>query len=485
MNSPNGSPRRKARPPGRPPSRPTRSPRALSTCASAEVKDFYTAAFLATRWRSCGGGRSSRPGSSSCVANTPTSTRRPEPALPKPPDSAGSPAVFCCAAAIWTSMTSSLNCGQTTRRHERGRRSRQRMCGLRHLPRRRPCRPFTIKPGEFFSFLGPSGCGKTTILRMVSGFIEPSEGDDPIGGQDMRGIRPNQRPTALIFQNLALFPLMPVWENIAFGLEVRGVDKASAARQGRGIAAAGRPAGRRRQDDQPALRRPEAARRHRPRAGRRAEGHAARRAAVGARPQAAAAHAGRAARHPEAHQRHLHLHHPRPGRGAGHVRPRRRDVARPAATGRPRRRTSTTSRSTASSRRFVGENNIFAGKVGNIASDMAQFETQRRHVPGDGSGRMREAPSVQSSTSGPSMPRLVRRPAMARTRAGRRSATSPSRAISSASRLATRKAACSLRKPATTARAGAGTGREAAHASSTPSMPSSWPTRHAAANAVP
>jgi spermidine/putrescine transport system ATP-binding protein len=82
-----------------------------------------------------------------------------------------------------------------------------------------------IKPGEFFSFLGPSGCGKTTILRMISGFIEPSQGKISIGTQDMRGIRPNQRPTALIFQNLALFPLMPVWENIAFGLEVRGVDK--------------------------------------------------------------------------------------------------------------------------------------------------------------------------------------------------------------------------------------------------------------------
>jgi spermidine/putrescine transport system ATP-binding protein len=82
-----------------------------------------------------------------------------------------------------------------------------------------------IKPGEFFSFLGPSGCGKTTILRMVSGFIRPSEGKIKIGDQDMRDTRPNQRPTALIFQNLALFPLMPVWENIAFGLEVRGVDK--------------------------------------------------------------------------------------------------------------------------------------------------------------------------------------------------------------------------------------------------------------------
>lgn len=84
----------------------------------------------------------------------------------------------------------------------------------------------TIKAGEFFSFLGPSGCGKTTILRMISGFIEPTQGAVRIGGRDMRGTRPNQRPTALIFQNLALFPLMPVWENIAFGLEVRGVDKA-------------------------------------------------------------------------------------------------------------------------------------------------------------------------------------------------------------------------------------------------------------------
>jgi len=82
-----------------------------------------------------------------------------------------------------------------------------------------------IKPGEFFSFLGPSGCGKTTILRMISGFTEPSSGVIRIGEKDVRGLRPNQRPTALIFQNLALFPLMPVWENIAFGLEVKGVDK--------------------------------------------------------------------------------------------------------------------------------------------------------------------------------------------------------------------------------------------------------------------
>ena len=83
----------------------------------------------------------------------------------------------------------------------------------------------SIQPGEFFSFLGPSGCGKTTILRMISGFTEPTEGVIRIGGKDMKGQRANQRPTALIFQNLALFPLMTIWENIAFGLEVRGIDK--------------------------------------------------------------------------------------------------------------------------------------------------------------------------------------------------------------------------------------------------------------------
>jgi spermidine/putrescine transport system ATP-binding protein len=81
----------------------------------------------------------------------------------------------------------------------------------------------TVRAGEFFSFLGPSGCGTTTILRILSGFTQPTEGHVRIGGRDMAGIGPNDRPTALIFQNLALFPLMSVWENIAFGLEVRGV----------------------------------------------------------------------------------------------------------------------------------------------------------------------------------------------------------------------------------------------------------------------
>ncbi|MFT2111795.1 ABC transporter ATP-binding protein [Marinomonas sp. 2405UD68-3] len=82
-----------------------------------------------------------------------------------------------------------------------------------------------IESGEFFSFLGPSGCGKTTILNMISGFLDPTEGAVRIGGQDMKGVPANKRPTSMIFQNLALFPLMTVAENIEFGLEVRGVSK--------------------------------------------------------------------------------------------------------------------------------------------------------------------------------------------------------------------------------------------------------------------
>ena len=88
-----------------------------------------------------------------------------------------------------------------------------------------------IENGEFFSFLGPSGCGKTTILRTISGFLEPSDGHVRIGGQDMRGIGPNKRPTALIFQNLALFPLMSVAQNIAYGLRVRGASRAEQRRR--------------------------------------------------------------------------------------------------------------------------------------------------------------------------------------------------------------------------------------------------------------
>ena len=90
---------------------------------------------------------------------------------------------------------------------------------------------FKIAGGEFFSILGPSGCGKTTLLRTISGFLEPTEGSVRIAGQDMAGIGSNRRPTALIFQNLALFPLMSVADNIGYGLRVRGVPKAERRRK--------------------------------------------------------------------------------------------------------------------------------------------------------------------------------------------------------------------------------------------------------------
>ena len=82
---------------------------------------------------------------------------------------------------------------------------------------------FEVETGRFFSILGPSGCGKTTLLRMVAGFLEPSSGRIRIRGADMAGVEPNRRPVNMVFQQLALFPMMNVAENIAFGLKRRGV----------------------------------------------------------------------------------------------------------------------------------------------------------------------------------------------------------------------------------------------------------------------
>jgi spermidine/putrescine transport system ATP-binding protein len=85
---------------------------------------------------------------------------------------------------------------------------------------------FAVQRGSFFSILGPSGCGKTTLLRMIAGFIEPDSGDILIGGRSMRSVAPNRRPVNMVFQQLALFPMMSVGENVAFGLARRGVPKA-------------------------------------------------------------------------------------------------------------------------------------------------------------------------------------------------------------------------------------------------------------------
>ena len=79
-----------------------------------------------------------------------------------------------------------------------------------------------IPPGSFFSILGPSGCGKTTLMRMIAGFESPSSGDIRIKGESVLGLPPNKRNVKMVFQHLALFPMMNVGENIAYGLRCRG-----------------------------------------------------------------------------------------------------------------------------------------------------------------------------------------------------------------------------------------------------------------------
>ena len=83
----------------------------------------------------------------------------------------------------------------------------------------------TIADGEFFSLLGPSGCGKTTTLRMVAGFEFPTQGSIRIHGAEMGLSPPNERPVNTVFQSYALFPHMTVFDNVAFGLQMKKVAK--------------------------------------------------------------------------------------------------------------------------------------------------------------------------------------------------------------------------------------------------------------------
>jgi spermidine/putrescine transport system ATP-binding protein len=86
-----------------------------------------------------------------------------------------------------------------------------------------------VVDGEFFSLLGPSGCGKTTMLRMVAGLEFPTEGSIQVFGEEMALRPPNKRPINTVFQSYALFPHMNVEQNIAFGLQMRNVDKSEIA----------------------------------------------------------------------------------------------------------------------------------------------------------------------------------------------------------------------------------------------------------------
>ncbi len=81
----------------------------------------------------------------------------------------------------------------------------------------------SVSDGEFLSLLGPSGCGKTTLIRIIAGFESPTAGDVKIDGLSIVGTPPYRRPIGMVFQNLALFPHLSVFDNIAYGLRVRRV----------------------------------------------------------------------------------------------------------------------------------------------------------------------------------------------------------------------------------------------------------------------
>ena len=80
---------------------------------------------------------------------------------------------------------------------------------------------FEIEKGKFYTLLGPSGCGKTTILRIIAGFTDVSNGKVTLNGEDVTKLPPNKRKVNTVFQDYALFPHMNVFENIAFGLRLK------------------------------------------------------------------------------------------------------------------------------------------------------------------------------------------------------------------------------------------------------------------------
>ncbi len=88
-----------------------------------------------------------------------------------------------------------------------------------------------VADGEFFAMLGPSGSGKTTVLRLIAGFEQPTEGSVRLGGTDVTRVPPFLRDVNTVFQDYALFPHMSVLENVAYGLRVKGVGRADRRRR--------------------------------------------------------------------------------------------------------------------------------------------------------------------------------------------------------------------------------------------------------------
>src|SRR5690349_2701631 len=88
-----------------------------------------------------------------------------------------------------------------------------------------------IADGEFVTLLGPSGCGKTTMLRMIAGLVDASEGEIYFDDQEVSRVPPNRRNVGFVFQSHALFPHLSVFDNVAYGLSVRGAPQSARSAQ--------------------------------------------------------------------------------------------------------------------------------------------------------------------------------------------------------------------------------------------------------------
>src|SRR2546421_2664096 len=86
-----------------------------------------------------------------------------------------------------------------------------------------------VRGGEFVTFLGPSGCGKSTALNLLAGLLVPTAGEIWLDEQRLDGLPPERRGFGMVFQNYALFPHLSVFDNVAFGLDVRGIPRAAVA----------------------------------------------------------------------------------------------------------------------------------------------------------------------------------------------------------------------------------------------------------------
>ena len=94
---------------------------------------------------------------------------------------------------------------------------------------------FSIGEGELFTLLGPSGCGKTTLLRLIAGFYAPDEGEVRFDDRRVNEVPPHERGIGMVFQNYALWPHMTVFENVAYGLKLRKLDRAEIAHRVEGV----------------------------------------------------------------------------------------------------------------------------------------------------------------------------------------------------------------------------------------------------------